>query len=235
VAVARFKNEAEYREWNDAMISRHDPAAYYASPLVRWLESFRIRAILQALCRPASRHRFLEIGCGFGVVLDQIERRAGYTSCAGLDLSRPSLMQARRRLKQSLPLIEGDGTALPFKDGTFDAVCLTEVIEHVPDPVSVLKEASRVMAPGGVLLVTAPNEALINKLKSLLKRTGLWRLFFGRYDAAEHMEDEWHLHAVDRQLLACWFKEAGLREVRRRSLPFAFLPLRTLLVARPWA
>lgn len=80
-------------------------------------------------------------------------------------------------------------------------------------------------------MVTAPNEAMINRLKSLLKMTGLWKLIFARYDAAGHMEDEWHLHAVDRRILSTWIKEAGVYAVRRRSLPFSLLPLRTLLVA----
>ncbi len=199
--------------------------------MIRWLERFRIRAILSALRHSRPRRRFLEVGCGFGVVLEQVRRHSGYALCAGLDISRPSLLNASRRLDRFVPLVQGDGMLLPFKDGSFDAICLTEVIEHVPDPVAVLREAARVIAPGGVLLVTAPNEAMINRLKSLLKMTGLWKLIFARYDAAGHMEDEWHLHAVDRRILSTWIKEAGVYAVRRRSLPFSLLPLRTLLVA----
>jgi SAM-dependent methyltransferase len=50
-----------------------------------------------------------------------------------------------------------DGTALPFKDGAFDLVLSHSVIEHVADPLEYLKEARRVLAPGGVVLLsTAP-------------------------------------------------------------------------------
>ncbi len=213
------------------MIRRHDPGAYYASPFVRWLEGFRIRAILREL-KATRKGRFLEIGCGFGFVLEKIDIRSGFARCAGLDLSRPSLKAARGRLGSTLPLIEGDAMALPFRNGTFDAVLLTEVIEHVPDPVAVLKEAARVIAPGGVLLVTAPNEAMINRLKIVLRKTGLWRLFFSRYDAADHMEDEWHLHLVTPNLLSRWIREAGISQPRQRMVPFPFLPLRNIATAK---
>ena len=51
----------------------------------------------------------------------------------------------------------GDGTALPFRDGSFDLVLSHSVIEHVANPLEYLKEARRVLAPGGaILLNTAP-------------------------------------------------------------------------------
>ena len=50
-----------------------------------------------------------------------------------------------------------DGTALPFRNGTFDLVLSHSVIEHVANPLEYLKEAGRVLAPGGVMLLnTAP-------------------------------------------------------------------------------
>jgi SAM-dependent methyltransferase len=51
----------------------------------------------------------------------------------------------------------GDGTALPFRDGAFDLVLSHSVIEHVANPLEYLKEARRVLAPGGAMLLnTAP-------------------------------------------------------------------------------
>ena len=49
-----------------------------------------------------------------------------------------------------------DATAIPVEDRSFDAVLCTEMLEHVPDPHAVLRELSRILKPGGRLLLTAP-------------------------------------------------------------------------------
>ena len=49
-----------------------------------------------------------------------------------------------------------DATAIPVEDEAFDAVLCTEVIEHVPEPVAVLREIGRILRPGGTLFLSAP-------------------------------------------------------------------------------
>ncbi len=56
--------------------------------------------------------------------------------------------------------IVSDITAIPVKDASFDAVMCIEVLEHVPDPLSAIKELDRVLKPGGQLIVTAPFSSL---------------------------------------------------------------------------
>ncbi len=54
------------------------------------------------------------------------------------------------------PDVQTDASALPFKNESFDAVICAEMLEHVPDPVSVIREAYRVLRGHGVLLMTVP-------------------------------------------------------------------------------
>jgi SAM-dependent methyltransferase len=49
-----------------------------------------------------------------------------------------------------------DATSIPVPDATFDAVLCTEVLEHVPDPMSVVRELARILKPGGRLILSAP-------------------------------------------------------------------------------
>jgi ubiquinone/menaquinone biosynthesis C-methylase UbiE/uncharacterized protein YbaR (Trm112 family) len=75
----------------------------------------------------------------------------------GLDLSRGMLRQAQAKLlpyRQQVDWVWQDASRLPFEDGTFDAVTCLESLEFVPQPRAALAEMVRVLAPGGVLLIT---------------------------------------------------------------------------------
>jgi ubiquinone/menaquinone biosynthesis C-methylase UbiE len=56
--------------------------------------------------------------------------------------------------------IVSDITEIPVEAGSFDAVLCTEVLEHVPDPVRAIDELSRIIKPGGTLIITAPFASL---------------------------------------------------------------------------
>jgi SAM-dependent methyltransferase len=52
--------------------------------------------------------------------------------------------------------IVSDITSIPLPDNSIDAILCTEVFEHIPDPISALKEFNRLLKPGGIMLITAP-------------------------------------------------------------------------------
>ena len=226
----RFATRGDYYAWNDEMIRRYDPAKYYRFSIIRVLEHARFRHILGALRRHGRGGRFLEVGCGHGFFLAEAVRSGLFAACAGADISMMSLREASLRASGAC-LVQGDGESLAFREGAFDAVCLTEVIEHVPDQVAVLQEAARMLAPGGILVVTAPNEALINRLKAVVYGLKLDRLLFWSYKPSQRMDEEWHLHAMSREALRrIVILAGGLNPLRWVRLPYAFLPMRTLVV-----
>ncbi|MFI6453356.1 class I SAM-dependent methyltransferase [Streptosporangium amethystogenes] len=90
----------------------------------------------------------LDIGCGTGLYLDAI-RSTGRT-VVGLDRSADQLRLARRR--DGAPLLQGDATTLPFAADTFGTVTALWVSTDIGDFAGLIKEAARVLLPGGLLL-----------------------------------------------------------------------------------
>lgn len=99
----------------------------------------------------------LDMGCGTGLAARAIARRSGFSgTISGVDLS-PAFVAAATRLAgeegvaERLDFRVGDVRKLPYADQTFDALVAHTLLSHVDDPSSVLKEAARVVKPGGVL------------------------------------------------------------------------------------
>ena len=103
---------------------------------------------------PPHRRRLLDIGCGPGFFLQTAIQRGW--NAHGIEPSRQAAAHARELGATVTEGFFGSRTAASL--GRFDAITLTNMLEHVPDPVAILKEAHGALEPGGVLCVGVPND-----------------------------------------------------------------------------
>lgn len=110
-----------------------------------------------------SGQRVLDLGCGEGRHAIAMHLHQGADVLA-IDLSLPDLLAARRRHDEYrqdaddslFALTNASALALPLADASLDAIVCSEVLEHIADYPSVLREISRVLRPGGLLCISVP-------------------------------------------------------------------------------
>lgn len=115
---------------------------------------------LVELTAPRPGERILDAGCGRAEVLAECRQRGA--EVAGIDYSEAAIEISRETLPDvpADQLLQGDVTALPWEDASFDAVIFGDVIEHLDreQTAGALREFHRVLKPGGRLVIhTAPN------------------------------------------------------------------------------
>ena len=123
-----------------------------AVPLVDWVSTS-----LADGARPA---RVLDVGCGAGLLSNRLVQRGFHVT--GLDASSASLAVAERYdVGHRVRYVQGDARSLPFPDESFEAVTAMDMLEHVDRPEDVIREAARVLVPGGQLLFHTFNRTLL--------------------------------------------------------------------------
>lgn len=106
--------------------------------------------------------RILDFGCGEGVLLSRLNAD---NLLVGVDVSEAAVRRSKARCGDRASIVRvGVAGALPFRDGAFDALITTEVIEHVPDERAIIREWARVLKPGGRLILTTPHQHWLSAL-----------------------------------------------------------------------
>jgi 2-polyprenyl-3-methyl-5-hydroxy-6-metoxy-1,4-benzoquinol methylase len=121
--------------------------------LARLLPGVRTQWDLSVFClsaRPGSQ--VLDVGCGSGRMMRRLAELGWQVH--GLDFD-PKAVEAARNLGLEVRL--GTLEEQNYEEGSFDAIIMNHVIEHVPDPLELLKSCKRVLKPGGKLVLATPN------------------------------------------------------------------------------
>jgi 2-polyprenyl-3-methyl-5-hydroxy-6-metoxy-1,4-benzoquinol methylase len=147
------------RSWKDVMeeLAEDDVHAEFydsSNPFVRYLHRKRL-GFLKWWIAAERAETVLEAGCGDGFLLETLEGAGA--SLTGVELSETRIERARVRAPHA-SLIQADIREMPVPSQAYDATICTEVLEHVPDPQRAVSELKRVTKPGGIVLVTVPNE-----------------------------------------------------------------------------
>ena len=111
------------------------------------------RRLLDLLAPHAASGRLLDLGSGYGLMLDEARRR-GY-EVLGIELSSDGARHGREVL--GLPVLESSLEQAGLEPGSFDAIVMTDVFEHLDNPTATLDLCSELLAPGGALMLTTPD------------------------------------------------------------------------------
>ena len=95
----------------------------------------------------------LDVGCGTGPVIELLSKKYPEKHFVGLDITSAMIEVAQSKKLPNAEFIVGDAENLPFGDGGFDAVLCANSFHHYPNPGAFLREAHRVLRPGGKLVL----------------------------------------------------------------------------------
>lgn len=212
---------------NDRLATEHPIDDYYERSMwpIRFIERRRLE-IIRTMIGHSRGLDIAEVGSGGGHVL----RMFPDARLTAIDVSSVFLETAKKNLRgYDVRFVKGELSHLSLPAASFDRVICTEVLEHTKDPVAVLKEIHRLVRPGGVAVITVPNDPLILRLKSVVRRTPVGWLFGKRVNWGG---DEFHLHvwtpAEFEALLTPQFDV-----VERAAAPFDQAPIRACFKCLP--
>jgi SAM-dependent methyltransferase len=155
--------------------------------------ALQMKRLLDRIARDKPAGRLLDVGAGSGILVEEAIAR-GYKA-SGVE---PSEWLQKQACRHGLPVHLGT-LPLPELEGPYEVVTLVDVLEHVTDPIALLEQSRRVLAPDGLLAIVTPD------VGSLLARWLGWRWWHFRVA---------HVGYFDRSTLERALDRAGLELLR---------------------
>lgn len=161
--------------------------------------------------------RLLDAGCGTGGLIRRLASAEPAWRWTGVELEPLACALAQERVGAAVEIREASVTSLPFADGTFDAVVLSDVIYHLDDDTVALREAHRVLRAGGILVVNVP------------AHPWLWSY----HDVATHARRRYRRDELRGKLKAAGFGAEGMRLTHWNTLLLPLVAARRKLLPAP--
>jgi SAM-dependent methyltransferase len=134
-------------------VNRTYEAKYHLQEERNWWFEARRDLVIKLLQHTDHNSKILEIGCSGGPFIRTLNAH-GYRDVYGIDISKDAVDLCRTRGMRNIAVM--DATRLGFKDGEFDAVIASDVLEHIQDEDLALSECNRILKPAGKLIVFVP-------------------------------------------------------------------------------
>ena len=171
-------------------------------PYIEWFRDDVIDAV------PAKAECVLSVGCGTGFTEAELVKRG--IKVMGVEIHQEAAKIARQR---GLTILEGDASEVCVETNgmLFDCIIYADILEHLPDPVAVLKRHLKYLKPGGIVYISIPN---------FRHYSVFWELFVRghvRYKDGGIL-DRTHLRITTRRMVKEWFEQAGLKFISHRYI-----------------
>lgn len=199
---------AEVDYFSNHRLKLRFPFRLYHAPIV---------AALERVVSESHGTDVLNIGSGPFFELETLRAQGKRFSICDIDSRAIELAMARYGSRLSRADVLDGPNQLPYSDASFDTVVSMEVIEHVTQPLTWLREALRVLKPGGQLFLTTPNYGSYSL--RLIETTAL--------EAVARLQGfsrrQLHPNKLDQAGLAGLLQQAGVRGVRIEPLAFSWV------------
>lgn len=194
----------EYSEnfagWSDDLTALHEEAAGDSHPIDLASRKYAIAQVRRSLV--ATNAVIMEIGCSSGFLIKDLVKSLPEATVVGADVVKEPLYKLARDLPGT-PLIRFDLLRCPLPDQSVDVLVMLNVLEHIEDDVGALKNAFKLLKPGGSLVIEVPAGPHL----------------YDAYDAELHHFRRYSATELKRKL-----NEAGFRVVRQSHLGFLLYP-----------
>jgi 2-polyprenyl-6-hydroxyphenyl methylase/3-demethylubiquinone-9 3-methyltransferase len=148
--------------------------------------------------RPLAGKRVLDVGCGAGLLCEPLARLGA--AVTGIDATLENIVVAREHAaKSGFSIDYRAGSVETLDEAPFDLVTCMEVIEHVEAPAPFVAQLARMVAPGGLLILSTPNRTALSRLAMITVGEGLNLVPKGTHDWSRFLtpeEMEAHLAAA---------------------------------------